>query len=972
MTRPAFPLFVLLMGVLAMPTLASPPACLPCSGVVTDEPLAVAELIAAEPLSEDEVLFVKWRPATAAAGTESLKAVAAAGAIPWIDFEFRSPAPLLSNIEALEAELRALATLSTGADPSTHFELSWSEAGTAGAAELAFLIKRAAVAVTGGQPDAQAYVHLPTAEADFLEALFAEEVAAYLDGATLPELSPDRLSEAATLLQTLDPGIRVGAAANATPDDPAGVLAGASRLAGGGVPVSLFEIPAATTAWLAPFRRLATDFQGDLSVDPYSAPTGAAESWSFVRGEDLSLRVVIAAAPGASSVRLEFPDPQLHNPALIDIDSGTPLPLYGLRTSTGFEVEVESPETVVLMSLERMSAAELEGVAGVEETVTVADTRQMPVEEILRRLQAFEDAQARRLRHFEAINTTHLRFQVGTGAGSVETTFRGDYFERQGESYDWAWREFLVNGVKWRNKTIPEIPLLQPERAASLPVEINFTRDYRYRLRGTGTAQGRDCWVVDFEPAVAIEEGQTFHQGTLWVDRELYARVQTRAVQLGLEGDVLSNEETVQFSPVDTSGQPTAWSPTSYYLPLRLVGQQIWSILSTTTIVEREILLTEVRVNDDDFEQRREAVLNSDVTMVRDTDEGFRFLELDEETGERIVKEEIDTSRRFLLAGALYDESLDFPVPLAGINWLWFDWRGTGTQANVFFAGPLLTVAVTDPSFRGSKFDLGFDAFAIAFAGTDSVFRDGVEVEAEDIETLTPSLDLKIGRPIGNFFKLDFEYELEWNRFDTADETDESFVLPENHFNHGFSIRGRYNRNGYRFRLGGTYHVRSDWEAWGLPENLDDFDPETDTYMRWGASLGKTWHLPNFFKFGAEVEYLDGSRLDRFSKYEFGVFSDTTVRGYQSDKVRAEEVFAAHLTYGFDVASLFRLNLVGDAAWATDAESGLDQELLAGVGVAGTVVGPWQTVINLDVGVAVAGPDDGVTAFLTILKLFNK
>ena len=123
--------------------------------------------------------------------------------------------------------------------------------------------------------------------------------------------------------------------------------------------------------------------------------------------------------------------------------------------------------------------------------------------------------------------------------------------------------------------------------------------------------------------------------------------------------------------------------------------------------------------------------------------------------------------------------------------------------------------------------------------------------------------------------------------------------------------------------------------------------------------------------FGAEIEYASGSDLDRFSKYGFGSFSDIRVHGYQTSKVRAEEVLAAHLTYGFDIGKVFRLDLVGDAAWATDETSGLDSELLGGVGVVGTVLGPWKTIINMDVGVAVTGPDDGFTALVAFLKLFD-
>ena len=51
--------------------------------------------------------------------------------------------------------------------------------------------------------------------------------------------------------------------------------------------------------------------------------------------------------------------------------------------------------------------------------------------------------------------------------------------------------------------------------------------------------------------------------------------------------------------------------------------------------------------------------------------------------------------------------------------------------------------------------------------------------------------------------------------------------------------------------------------------------------------------------------------------------------------------------------------------------SGLDNELLGGVGIVGTVLGPWKTIINTDVGFAVTGPDDGFAAYIAFLKLFD-
>ena len=956
---------------------AAGPPCRPCAGVRVENPRVLLEELAAEPRLEGEArLYVSWTVGLdgSDAGSDAA-AVAATGAIPWLRLRFRTPAPLTSHLERLEEELAAASAIARAAGSRAHLQILWRPESPPVPEEFpqeySFLLKRATVAVTGAFPDARVISQPLPADPDLLAALYAEDVAAYLDGVALEALTAEQLAPALDALGQLDPGKAVVLDALAFPSDPFDTLAEAARRAVSGVAVTFFDLGNSPAASVAPLKILAREFQGDLSFDPYSTPSGDLEAWSFVRGEDLGLRVIVQGPGEAATWKLTFSDPQLRGLARVDPTTGEAHDLFGaIRTRDGLELELASPDPVTLLRFERLTASEIEGIEGLEEEVTVVSERQLPVEEILRRLQAFEDDQSRRLRTYQARNTTHLRFQIGTGGQSIEITFQGPFFFRRDTGFDWAWREFYVNGVKWRSKTIPEIPLIQPEKAATLPVEITFTKEYRYRLRGTGTVHGRDCWVVDFEPAVPVEPGRSLYRGTVWVDRQIYARVQTRAVQLGLEGDVLSNEETLAFSPVDAAGQPGPWDRTSYFLPLRLVGQQIWSILSATTVVEREILLTDIEINQTEFDQRRQAVLDSELTMVRDTDLGLRYLVLDKETGQRILKEELDQSRRFVVAGVFQDESLDFPVPLAGINWLWFDWRGTGTQANVFFAGALANVAVTNPKFLGSKFDVGFDAFAFAIAGTNQIFRDGRQADEEDVKRLNPNIDLKVGRPFGNFFKLDFQYQLGYANFSRADETADDFVLPSDHLHQTFSLTGRYNRKGYRLRVGGSHTLRDEWEPWGLPGS-DDFDPVDKEYTQWRFGLGKTWHLPKFLKFGAEIEYVDGSHLDRFSKYEFGFFSDIRVHGYQSDKVRAEEAWGAHLTYGFDVGELFRLDLVGDAAWATDEASGLDQEFLAGVGLVGTLVGPWQTVLNVDLGTAVAGPDDGFSFFLAVLKLFR-
>jgi hypothetical protein len=195
-------------------------------------------------------------------------------------------------------------------------------------------------------------------------------------------------------------------------------------------------------------------------------------------------------------------------------------------------------------------------------------------------------------------------------------------------------------------------------------------------------------------------------------------------------------------------------------------------------------------------------------------------------------------------------------------------------------------------------------------------------------------------------------------------------VLPEDTLTHSFETSLTYTRAGWRANAQASINKRSKWEFWGLPGN-GEFDPEQEDYLRWKASLAKTWWFPKFMQLSAQVEYLGGEDLDRFSKIDFGFFGDSSVAGYPSGLVRAEEAWGTHLEYGVNVGDAFKLELGGDAVWATDEATGLDSELLAGVGLEGSFIGPWSTLMNFEIGQAVAGPSDGFSVRLVFLKLFG-
>lgn len=951
-----------------LPT-APVPDVQPAAPTDPNNPADFASLLAQAKLEKGSPFFVAWEvPLDGTDPAPAAKAIVDAGGTPWLSLVFRTPAPLAQNFERLQDELRAAAAVASAAPANAWFQVVWRAEGQPAASETAFLIKRAAVALTGARSDARVASDALPADPDFLKALYAEDVAAYLEAVVL---QPGNLEPAIAAIQEADPGRPIVLDSAPMPAAAGEILSEAARNAVRGVGLTLFRSTEVGAPVVSALALLVREFTGDVSYDPGSIPTGAEEAWTFVRGKDFSLRVIAVAPPGASDLTLRFPDPYLRRPSRFPYTFDRVNPPAGEVKGSALEVRLDNPGRVAVLGLERATAAE-RGEEGVEEKLSVATERQMPVEEILRRLQAFEDAQDRKLDTYSALNTTHMRFQPAAGTQTVEATLQGPYFFDEKTGSDWAWQTLYVNGVRWRSKTIPEIPLVQPEKAAAMPVQITFTKQYRYRLRGSDTVNGRDAWVVDFAPAGEGNAGALgkLYQGSVWVDKQIYARLRTRAVQIGLEGEVISNEETLHYTPVDAMGQPGPWSSESYVLPLRVVAQQILSVVNATTVVERETLLSEVKINPADFEARRAEVAQTDVTMVRDTDKGLRYLVKEEGSDQRVVKEGFDTNKLFLAGGVFYDDALDFPLPLGGVNYFDFDFRGTGKQVNAFFAGALLSLDVADPRLFGSKFDFGGDVFILAVPFADNVFRDDEEIFAEEVEQRTGSFGLKLGRPLGNFVKLGLEYDVLYLKYGESDDTGDDFVIPSDNLTHSVELSGSYSRSGYGFSIHGSRSRRSEWEPWGFPGTPDYEDPKQE-FSRWGARLSKNWYLPRFQKIGVELDWVSGSDLDRFSKYQFGFFGGTRVHGYQSNRVRAEEAIATHLSYGFEIGEFLRLDAVGDVAWATDEASGLDNEMLAGVGLAGTFIGPWQTVVNLDFGVPVAGPDDGFVMYLVFLKLFK-
>ncbi|MFZ2489982.1 MAG: hypothetical protein WA208_00720 [Thermoanaerobaculia bacterium] len=695
----------------------------------------------------------------------------------------------------------------------------------------------------------------------------------------------------------------------------------------------------------------------------------AMETLTFVRGEDLRTIVVPFGDASASSI-VALPTDRYMKPHQIDAKGDRPITDTGSRGGR-LLIGIPPVKAPFLISAEH---AEKPNVNVTKESMDVATQRGITVEEIIRNHQAYDAYQESIQPRYIARNTTNLRFDVAAGE-AIEATIAGDYFSDRDHRADWVWQDFYINGVKWKYGEIPELPLIQPEKVTQLPLDIHLTNEYRYELVRETQLFGYRTYEVRFEPPPNAPLELPLYRGTVWIDSRTWARVRLSMIQLNLKGEVLSNEERVDFVPFSrtTKAQLSETSVAAtdpneiIWLPLGVTAQQVISAAGRANIVQRATTFENFRIDPPEFETLLAQASASDARMVRETQAGLRYLE--KKDGERVVKEGFDTSRLFMLGGIHHDPGLEYPVvPLGGVNYFNFNLWNRGIQTNVFFAGVILAVNATQPSFAGTRTNVGFDFFGIAIPVENTMYRNFEEMPDETVKARPIGLTLRAGHPIFEFGKVDVSLGLAHLSYSRADDTGADFEPPSNTFLITPGINAQYSRRGYNVSAFYERSTRTSWEPWGV---LSEYDEDQKTFAKFGGSVGKTFFLPKFQRIGIDVSFLDGQYLDRFSKWELGFFGAQRVHGFQSGAVRAEKATIGHLTYGFVFSEQFRIEAFYDHAILDDELAGYRREPFQGVGIGGQTIGPWGTLLRLDIGKSIGrNAQDGFVANIVFLKLF--
>jgi hypothetical protein len=367
------------------------------------------------------------------------------------------------------------------------------------------------------------------------------------------------------------------------------------------------------------------------------------------------------------------------------------------------------------------------------------DSRALTVEEIVARHQAAAARQAAIVHELISIGTLTLTFEAPGFPAPVSISSDTTIYTGRDRT-EIEQRAIRVNGIAFSGKTIPRLPIIEPERVASPPLAIELTNRYQYRLAGRDTVAGTPCYVVAFEPDPnPRDNSRPLFRGQAWIAMDSFAMLKVAAAQTGLRGAIVASEQTDEFSQV----QPGIW------LLARSDVRQMYEGAAHRTPIHRVLAISRTEVNPPDLNERRTRAYGEAALMLRDTPQGFRYLKKETEPGKNAPEIAGRANRvRTLIGGVIIDPNISVPLPFAGISYVDFNLFNTGTQFNGFFGGTYGQLAFSIPSLGGSRWQLAGRAFGIASSYNDRAFVNGREIYEEDIRQRPAAASVWLLRPL--------------------------------------------------------------------------------------------------------------------------------------------------------------------------------------------------------------------------------
>ncbi len=184
---------------------------------------------------------------------------------------------------------------------------------------------------------------------------------------------------------------------------------------------------------------------------------------------------------------------------------------------------------------------------------------------------------------------------------------------------------------------------------------------------------------------------------------------------------------------------------------------------------------------------------------------------------------------------------------------------------------------------------------------SDRVYDAGGEHEQERLLTWPLTTGLNLGWQYTPFQKLSGSYQFRFDGYTRDTTTSDDYVVPasthDERFRRRMGIPPRRLQRRRERRVVRSGRVARMGSARGAARRI--FRP---SYMKYSASLSRDFYFNVFHKIHLNGAWFGGRDLDRFAKYQFGMFDDTRIHGVPASGVRFQElgdrprlVFLQHL-----------------------------------------------------------------------------
>jgi hypothetical protein len=490
--------------------------------------------------------------------------------------------------------------------------------------------------------------------------------------------------------------------------------------------------------------------------------------------------------------------------------------------------------------------------------------------------------------------------------------------------------------------------LIEPERVGAAPLAIALTESYRYTLEGEDRIDGRRSYVVTFRP---VGNGRSLFDGRAWIDAATFALVRISAVQTGLRGPIVSSQQIDDFRADDTAG----------WLLTRSEVRQIYEGPGHRTPIHRVLTIARHEINPDDFTARRTAAYGRRSVVLRETPEGYRYVQPVSPGASATDVAPPLAGRadklRALAFGVIVDPNISRPLPFAGLSYVDFDLFGSGAQFNGFFGGTYGQLAIAVPSLGGSRWQIAGRAFGIASSYNDRAFEEGREHYEKNISQRPAHASVWLLRPLSARFTARLGYDFDYTRFRAADTTSPTFVVPASQRAHAVRLALEGQWSGWAASVWWSGARRAGWRRWGDQGVMDAderYEERQRDYQRVGGLVSRSFVVSPKLVGRVEGAWMSGRDLDRFSRYTFGSF-DNRLRGYPSALIRYDRGAVVRAAVAWAAGRLLRIDGFADSAFVRDPGFGPRGRNYSGIGAAAEIPAPFGTLAAVEWGYGFRG-----------------